>query len=261
MNPFVYRYDGSLEGLLCCLAECWRDKGLPVGIREGEEEQVSLYPVKEIGTDPDLARRAARYLRQKAGGEVWECFRLGTLTCMEHREMALLRLALLGVQQGPGVMREITHPVVHAVDRALRYLENEAHFHRELLRFSELEGVLTARITPNNNVLPLIVGHFGDRLNGEEFVIYDPGHQVGYYHPAGQRGDFFRAQGLELPEPGEDERRYRALWKQFYNHIAVEGRLNPKLRQSHMPLRYWKNLTEFQEEEPAKKIELGGDLW
>lgn len=246
MNGSIYRYDGTLEGLLCCLAECWRDKGLPVGIEELGAEQETLYPVKEIETDPALARRAAAYLRRKAGGEVWEWVRLGSLTCLECKELALLRLALLGIQHGAGVVKWITHPVVHPVDKALRFLENEAHTYLEVLRFAELGGVLTATITPKNNVLPLVVGHFADRLNGEAFAIFDPGHRIGYYHPAGERGGFFQADSLELPEAGAGEAAYQALWRKYYERAAVEGRLNPKLQRTHLPLRYRGNITEFQ---------------
>ena len=35
------------------------------------------------------------------------------------------------------------------------------------------------------------------------------------------------------------------MWRAFYAHAAVEGRINPKLRRTHMPMRYWKNMTEF----------------
>ena len=59
-------------------------------------------------------------------------------------------------------------------------------------------------------------------------------------------GEFFYADAVDLPEPSEEEARYQALWRKFYDTIAVEGRVNPKLRRGMMPMRYWKNMTEFQ---------------
>ena len=45
----------------------------------------------------------------------------------------------------------------------------------------------------------------------------------------------------------EAEERYRALWKQFYRTIAIESRENPRCRMTHMPKRYWENMTEMRE--------------
>ena len=49
---------------------------------------------------------------------------------------------------------------------------------------------------------------------------------------------------FSLEEPDETERQFRALWKQFYHTIGIEGRYNPKCRMTHMPKRYWENMTE-----------------
>ena len=58
----------------------------------------------------------------------------------------------------------------------------------------------------------------------------------------------------------ENEEKYRALWRRFYDTIAVEGRENPKCRMTHMPKRYWAHLTEMQGREPqaAPKALTGG---
>ena len=49
---------------------------------------------------------------------------------------------------------------------------------------------------------------------------------------------------------GAEELQYRRMWRKFYDTIAIAGRENPKCRMSHMPKRYWDNMTEFQREEP-----------
>ena len=42
-STVIYRYDGSYQGFLCCVAQCFQDKALPVSIRPYDEEQQSLY--------------------------------------------------------------------------------------------------------------------------------------------------------------------------------------------------------------------------
>ena len=38
----------------------------------------------------------------------------------------------------------------------------------------------------------------------------------------------------------DDEMKYRALWKRFYNTIAIKERINPNLRRQHMPKKFEK---------------------
>ena len=54
---------------------------------------------------------------------------------------------------------------------------------------------------------------------------------------------------FDLAPPGAGELDYRALWRRFYDTIAIEGRYNPKCRMTQMPKRYWGTMTEFQREE------------
>lgn len=54
-----------------------------------------------------------------------------------------------------------------------------------------------------------------------------------------------------MAPPDEAEKRYRRLWRCFYDTIAIRERENPKLRMSHMPKRFWPLLTEFQADPDA----------
>lgn len=244
-SNIVYRYDGTFPGWLCCVAECFSDKALPQSIQLLDEPQETLFPVKAIDTVPELAKRVERSIPQRVSPEAYQMLRSAFLTCMEEKEMTMLRFLLLGYRHGATVTKLAANGDVHAMNKALLYLKNEAHFHLEFLRFSDLGGFLAAEITPNNNVLPLVAPHFCDRFSGENLMIYDKTHGMGFlYRNTGHR-EFFQADSIMLPPPEEDEERYRALWKRFYNAIAVEGRINPKLRRTHMPMRYWPNMTEF----------------
>lgn len=245
MDPTVYRYDGSFDGLLCCLAECFHDKALPLAVRPLDEPQETLFPVKTVATDLALAARVARSIQERISPEAYDRIRRGFLTCAEEKELLLIRFALLGYRHGAKVVGLATQKDVYALDRALLYLENEAHFQIELLRFSDLGGFLAAEIAPKNNVLPLIAPHFRERFNGEDLMIYDRPHKLGFLSKRSGRWEFFQADDIALPPPGQDEERFRALWKRFYDTVAVEGRINPKLRQTHMPKRYWDHLTEL----------------
>ncbi|MEG0217156.1 MAG: TIGR03915 family putative DNA repair protein [Raoultibacter sp.] len=50
---------------------------------------------------------------------------------------------------------------------------------------------------------------------------------------------------LQVPAPAAEEAQMQAAWKSFYDHVAVEARYNPELRQQFMPQRLWKNIVEL----------------
>ena len=63
-----------------------------------------------------------------------------------------------------------------------------------------------------------------------------------------------RTEGLPepmLPDRAADEATMQHAWRRFYRAVSVESRYNPELRQRLMPKRFWRNLTEMQEELPA----------
>ena len=51
-TDIAYLYDGSFEGLLCCVHESYYQKELPSVIFGYDEAQETLFPIKEIATDP-----------------------------------------------------------------------------------------------------------------------------------------------------------------------------------------------------------------
>ncbi len=246
-SPYVYRYDGTFAGFLCCVGECFHDKRLPQAIEPIDEPQATLFPVKVVDTDMALADRIAESVKRKISLQVFEMTRNAFLTCMEEKELRMVRFLLLGWKHGPSVTKLSANEDVYRMEKALKYLQNEAHYHVEFLRFSDLGELLAAEITPNNNVLPLIAPHFCDRFPEENMMIYDKNHKLGFLYRPGTHGEFFQADKIELLPPSEEEAAYQELWKQFYRAIAIEGRRNERLRMTLLHKRYWKNMVEMQE--------------
>jgi len=237
-------YDGSFEGLLCCVYESYYQKELPSMIFNHEEAQATLFAVKEIATDPAAAKKVEDSISRRISKEALRLVRLCYLSQMENRELSILRFLRMGYKIGPTVTNMLADDVVRAVTNSAKNVQSEVHFFKMLLRFSEYNGALVATIEPKNFVLPMVSAHFCDRFPSEQFLIYDKSHKCAFVYQGGKK-DMIALEHLELPEVGEEEEMYRALWKRFYNTIAIEGRLNPKLRMGHMPKRYWAHLTEF----------------
>ncbi len=250
-SDLVYRYDGSFDGLLCCVFESYHQQEIPSDILGPGEGQAMLFPAKEIATDEQRARRVRVSIPEKMGSAVLEFVQRAFLTCLPRKELYILLFLRLGYRHGPSVLDMLTDEVVDALHKAVTYLEKESHLLTGFVRFSVANNALTARIEPNNYVLPLLARHFCDRYREERFLIHDQTHGMALiYQP--YRHLIIPVEDLQLPEPDEEEIAFRELWRLFYNTIAVEGRLNPKGRQNHMPKRYWKYLTEFGSGESAR---------
>ena len=245
-TDIAYVYDGSFEGLLCCVHESYYQKELPAMIFPYEAAQETLFPVKEIVTALDAAKKVERSIAASISKDALRLVRLCYLSQMEHREITILHFLRMGYKIGSTVTNMLAHDVVRAITKSAQNVQSESHFYKEFLRFSEYNGALVATIEPKNFVLPLTAPHFCDRFPSEQFLIYDKSHKYAFVYQNGKK-NLLPLEHLELPEASEEEAQYRALWKQFYNTIAIEGRINPKLRRNNMPKRYWAHMTEFME--------------
>lgn len=252
----IYRYDGSFDGLLCCVFESYDRKEIPAAVFAPDADQTVLLPERDIATDPEKAGRVLCSIPQRMGSEAHRFVRRAFLTCLERKELLILRFLRMGYRLGPGVMDLLADETVGTLRKAVGALENESHLLLGFLRFSEFGGALAAEIKPKNFVLPLLAPHFCGRLPGEQFLIYDRTHGMALVHRAGKVA-VLPAESLELPEPDEAEREMRALWRLYYKTAEVEGRHNPQCRMSHMPRRYWSCMTEFCGPEERKKTAPG----
>ena len=244
-----YLYDGSLAGFLTCVFEAYTHREEPADFTPFDQACASFYAQRSIETDRAKAQRVYRSLEQKLGRTGKDWLLRGFLTCLPDRELWLWRFLRLGYQRGPGFTRDLTHPVVNQVHKAVQALNSEAHLFSGCVRFSQLEGVLVGEITPKNQVLPLLRPHFCLRFPQESFLLYDRTHRQALVHRPGKWA-ILDGEDFQPPPPGEEELAYRRMWRAFYDTIAIQSRCNPKCRMTHMPKRYWENMTEFQEELP-----------
>ncbi len=242
----IYYYDGTFDGLMCCIFESFKCREIPLFIEPMGEFQPTFYKIKYIQTVKEHADRVKVSISEKISTEAKEMVEEAFLTCLKEKELRILYFLRLGYKRGKAVCSMLTNDDVSALFKAITHMKNEAHLFLGFVRFSEYSGNLLSVIEPKNNILPLIAEHFCDRFSGENFMIFDKTHKTALVHQNGQ-AEFIRVENIELPPTQEEELLCQKLWKKFYDTIAIEGRFNPKCRQSHMPKRYWGNMTEFKQ--------------
>ena len=243
-SQLIYCYDGSFEGLLCCVFESYEQKEIPVEIILPDIPQMMLFDVKQINTDSQKANRVLASIIPKMGMDALDFIRHAFLTCFPQKALFILLFLRMGYRYGPSVMSMLTDCVVDKLVKAVKHLQNESHLLKGFLRFSIVNQALVAEIEPQNYVLPLLTTHFCERYPEERFLIYDKTHKMALVYQPYQSA-IVPIESLEMPEPDEQEESFRALWRLFYQTIEVEGRHNPKCRMSQMPKHYWKYMTEF----------------
>jgi probable DNA metabolism protein len=254
-SNLVYHYDGSFDGLLCCVFESYEKKEVPSDIFSPETPQTMLFPVKDIITDIKKSSRVLASIPTKIGAQALEFVQRSFLTCLPQKELYLLLFLRQGFRFGPPVMNMLADDVVNTLFKAVKHFEHESHLLKDFIRFSIFQNALVAEIEPKNIVLPLLTQHFCERYPEERFFIYDKTHGMALlYQP--YKPTIISVEELQMPEPDEEEQSIRELWRLFYDTIEIQGRHNPRCRMSHMPKRYWKYLTELDREPRNEKTQL-----
>ncbi|MDE7395898.1 MAG: TIGR03915 family putative DNA repair protein, partial [Clostridiales bacterium] len=240
-SDYIYTYDGSFDGLLCCLFTMYTLREIPATV---EKSYGGFLPVRTVSSDSEKAARVHRGIFKAAGERALHYGETAYLSEREGIDKQILLYFKLCLDMGGNADRLLGEDCVHAVHEASRYTMGERHRMIQFLRFSDSGEVLTAVISPRANVLPLLAGHFAARFPRERFLIYDSTRGMALVCEKGKKG-IVALEEYEQPAPDETEQRYRDLFCVFYKTIEIKERHNEKLRMQHMPKRFWKNMTEF----------------
>ncbi|MFO7706321.1 MAG: TIGR03915 family putative DNA repair protein [Halopseudomonas sp.] len=132
------------------------------------------------------------------------------------------------------------------LQRRIKAVSREAHHLHAFLRFHPLPDDqdldYVAWHEPAHDILASASLHFAERLGRQRWLIATPrdavwydGQQLDYRQPCPPEWQV-RAEAVR----GQDD----VLWETYYASIFNPARLNRKVMQGHMPLRFWAGLTE-----------------
>ncbi len=254
----AYRYDGSFAGFLTCVWDALEHNIEPVAFLL-PEDGATLWEERELPVDEEKARRLYAALARRVSGRFRHFIAWGFLTCLPQRELALFTLIRRGMREGKRAAWDLSDPVMARVMLAYQKLATEQDHLKGFVRFSDLEGMLVGEIEPKNRVLPILAPHFSARFSGEKLALYDRTHREIFLSDRG-RWRILPAEDFRMGSADKTEREFREMWRRYFQHIAIEGRLNPKCQSTHLPKRYRHVMTEFMTgEEPgnAKGLSTG----
>lgn len=269
------RCEDSFDGLLSAIAYCLRANIEPMTIN-GRDRQISLHPETFVTRENGIGLRFRKFLAGISGDKTavsvletcWQAF----LSEQEDINMSIYRYLRLAMKSRTDPACRLQIPDVNRVVAAAQAAGTESHRYLGLLRFHRLpSGLYQADFRPDNNILPLILPHFADRFQDQEFVIRDCRRYLAALHLPDGRWTIFRispdggsyaddpanpgGRTLRVAAPADnnrvsvldqdDDSDYSRLWHRYLQHLTIPERQNRKLQKSNLPLKCRQFLPEF----------------
>ena len=257
----IFWCEDSLDGILTGIYDAWDSRLGHKNIQLSSESCGEILLFHEyIPVNPDLekSQKVSKTLIRRLGMSFFEVICKCAMADGNCRKLTMDKanavyqaiVMALALPEGAKVLEYLAEPCISCIFELCRQTNNEAHYMIEFLRFAELEnGVLFSMIHPKNNVLPIVAEHFTDRFPLENFLLYDAVHQIAAVHKAQKRYMIVDANELNLDiikRYSQEEQEYRRLWTAFFDTIAIDERINPKLQSQNIPKRYWRDTVELK---------------
>ena len=257
--PRDYTYDGTFEGLLTVLFTVYDWRAAPNSIQSEATAQTGLFAQPaHRETDETLATRVWEGLLKTMDPEARTRLYHVFLSEDADRELLIFRYVDLALRSAQDIAENYANADVRRVQRLAQQMFREKHRMEAFVRFEKTtDELFHATIEPDFDVLPLIAAHFTKRYADQRWLIYDRRRHYGLYYDL-TRTDVVQ---FEVDRPGmkatdlaatvldEREPLFKVLWQAYFDHVNIPERKNMKLHRRHIPLRYWKYLSEKQPRE------------
>ena len=264
----VYVFDGTMDGLLTAVFDAFSLKEEPQELlAEGDALPLFCERTYRVTTDEEKARRVWTGLEKKLTREALRLISVSWLS--ELRELNTpLFLYICKVFKLGDISRNFADPDVLAVTNIARRVLHEQLRMKQFIRFQKAkDGTYLGVVSPDHNVLPIVIDHFQDRFNDQPWLIYDAKRHYGYYyerlrvgeqssgigHAAPIRVTFedeaavpfdLRNGKMDADVLSDNDQLFQDLWRTYFKAICIKERINPRKQLQDMPRRYWNYMTE-----------------
>ena len=281
----VYVFDGTIDGLLTAVFDSFFLHQEPqMLLAVGEQLPLFADEPHVVVTDSEKAARVWKGLEKRLSAAGLRVITLSWLSEEHALHQPLFNYICKVFRQpagAPSIEQNASDFDVLAVRNTCRRVLHEQLRMKQFIRFQKAkDGTYLAVVSPDHNVLPLIIDHFQDRFNDQSWLIYDAKRHYGYYYNPSvtnlaERGvtggssyppygggasgtgiirvtfedessvPFDLANGkLDADVLSSDDTLFQQLWRTYFKAICIRERINPRKQLSDMPRRYWKYMTE-----------------
>jgi len=266
----VYVFDNTLDGLLTAVFDSYFLHQQPEFLlAEGEQLPLFAEEPHRVVTDSEKAGRVWKGLEKHLSKDGLHMITISWLSEERTLNQPLFNFIckVFRLPANSGIERNASDADVLEVRNTCRRVLHEQLRMKQFIRFQKAkDGTYLAVVSPDHNVLPIIIDHFQDRFNDQPWLIYDAKRHYGYYYgastdPSQKKGDVIRVTfedeasvpfnltngKLDADVLSENDKLFQDLWRTYFKAICIKERMNPRKQLSDMPRRYWKYMTEKNE--------------
>ena len=247
-RPQTIIYDGSLEGFFTVIFEIYANKYQVENILKVNQYQPNLFSQSiDITTEIAKAERVLRKVTEKVSKDTIQDILATFLAENEAQELQLYYF-IQKVLENKVADHDYRDEHMLAVHQIAQKVKMEAHRFKGFIRFKlSKDGVYTAVIEPDHDVLPLLSKHFKNRYADQPWIIFDLKRQKGLFYLNG-KVEMLKSDSpvteLSQQDLHENEIMFQKMWQEYFKHVNIPERKNLRLQRQHMPSRYWKYLVE-----------------
>ncbi len=259
----VYTFDSTLDGLLTAVFDSFAFHQQHVTLlAKGEQLPLFANEPYVVMTDSEKAERVWKGLEKYLSKDGLHMITISWLSEERALNQPLFNFICKVFRQPEcsGIERNASDLDVLEVRNTCRRVLHEQLRMKQFIRFQKAkDGTYLAVVSPDHNVLPLIISHFQDRFNDQPWLIYDAKRHYGYYYDGTAEPiritfedesvvPFDLSNGKLNDEVlSENDQLFQQLWRTYFKAICIKERMNPRKQLSDMPRRYWKYMTEKNE--------------
>ena len=254
----IYIFDNTLDGLLTAVFDSFSLHQQPkMLLTEGEQLPLFADELHRVVSDSGKAERVWKGLEKNLSKDG---LRMITISWLSEERM--LNTPLFNFickvfrQKEKDLERNASDPDVLEVRNSCRRVLHEQLRMKQFIRFQKAkDSTYLAVVSPDHNVLPLIISHFQDRFNDQPWLIYDAKRHYGYYYDGktvinvtfeDETAVPFNLENgkLDAEALSENDLLFQDLWRTYFKAVCIKECIKPKKQLNDMPRRYWKYMTE-----------------
>ena len=257
-----YSFDSTLDGLLTAVFDAFARRERPEALLSaGDPMPLFCDDIHAVHSDPEKARRVWKGLEKRLPKEAVRMLMVSWLSELPELNNPLFQYICKVFRQPESSGKAYSHNFadsdVLTVTNIARKVSHEQLRMKQFVRFQKAkDGTYLAVISPDHNVLPLIIDHFADRFNDQPWLIYDAKRHYGFYYDGtgeplritfeDESSVTFNLDNGRLDDDvlSDDDHLLQDLWRTYFKAICIKERMNPRKQLQDMPRRYWRCLTE-----------------
>lgn len=239
----VMLFDGSMEELLMAVYHVYVDKAEPILYREKDYERNLIDEPYSLSFDEEAFDRVKSSMTVKFAEETLSIISYA-LNHSDPTAPGLVLKYIISCFSNPRNAHNYQDDLIMKVTKLSRQVSLESHRFTGFIRFSLVGSVYMAKIDPDHDILSFVAPHFAERYKDMNYIIYD---EKRHEAVVSQNGQWSVKKNIQLDEKLLKEDPTIEKWQQYFTHISISSRLNPKAQKRSMPVRYWKNLPETKE--------------